>query len=123
MNHIQDNRNKLFNLINNKKVVLVGPAPYLNKKNHGSYIDKYDIVIRCNKGHGLIRDPNSYGSRTDILYHCVSQSQDDGGIITEELYNNVELIVLAYPSLTSNDKSTFANGNIDLYKQINSNFY
>jgi hypothetical protein len=115
---METNRIKLKNLIFNKKVVLVGPATYLNKKNFGCNIDSYDIVIRCNKGHGLLQDHINYGSRTDILYHCVSQSEDDGGMITDKLYNDISLIVFAYPLLHNFENSTFGMGNNDLYNKI-----
>ena len=113
------NRDKIRSLITDKRVVIVGPATYLNKKGLGKLIDSYDIVVRCNKGHGLIKDPINYGSRTDILYHCVCQDIDNGGSITEELYNDLKLIVLAYPPLTQTEKSTFKYGNIYLYNKIN----
>lgn len=106
-------------LINNKRVVIVGPAPYLNEMKIGKLIDNYDIIIRFNKGHNLIKNPDIFGSRTDILYHCVCQKKENGGKITNEIYNNVKLIYFCYPILKKQDNSTFINGNIHQFKYIN----
>ena len=114
--------NKLLEYVKNKNIVLVGPGTYLINKNLGSCIDKYDIIIRCNRGHGLIEDSINYGSRTDILYHCVCQNDDNGGLIDDNIYNNVKFIVFVYPPLTNKDSSSFSNGNLHLYDKINKKY-
>lgn len=118
MEIILQNREKLYNLIWDKNIVLVGPATYLNKKEFGLLIDKYDLVIRCNRGHGLIKDKKNYGSRTDILYHCVNDEEDNGGKITDKMLNDIKYIVGAYPCLTPFDKSTFQSGTIRDYNKL-----
>lgn len=57
------------NYIRDKRVVIVGPGPWLNGKEMGSYIDKFDVVIRFNLGYNLTNsNPKDFGSRTDIVY-------------------------------------------------------
>jgi len=36
-------------IVENKKVVIVGPSPHLENKRLGSLIDSYDIVCRINE--------------------------------------------------------------------------
>jgi len=40
----------LENLVSNKRVIVVGPAAYLNNLNNGEFIDNFDVVVRINKG-------------------------------------------------------------------------
>ena len=71
---------KLFNsFLKNKKIIIVGPAPYLENYELGNFIDSFDIVVRINKGHQMTKDSKKFGSRTDILFHCVSQKFENGG--------------------------------------------
>lgn len=68
--------------VKNKKVVIVGPANYILNFNNGDYIDSYDIVVRINRGVELTNIyPNSLGTKTNILYNCMVESPDNGGII------------------------------------------
>lgn len=57
-------------LIENKRVVFVGPATNLLNKNRGREIDKYDIIIKTNGALKLnsIAYYRDYGSRIDVLY-------------------------------------------------------
>tara|TARA_B100000795_G_C22699472_1_gene399029 strand:+ start:88 stop:852 length:765 start_codon:yes stop_codon:yes gene_type:complete len=111
--------NKLFELINNKKVVVVGAADYLQYKNIDNIIDKYDVVVRINRGTRL-QDKKGYGSRTDVLYHCLCQKT--GGKLTPEIYNKYKIIVGAIPPLYPLDKdvknSSFPNTYIHMYNSI-----
>ena len=92
------------NLIENKRVCIVGPANYLNNLNIGDKIDNYDTIVRFNKGYNLIKQPNVFGSRTDILYHCVCQNVDNGGPITTEMVKQYQ-IIFSYPILTTSDNN------------------
>ena len=57
---------KLFEIIKNKRVAIVGPSSSLENKNMGSLIDTYDIVIKINNFSNL---PSSdYGNKIDILF-------------------------------------------------------
>ena len=104
-------------LITNKRVCIVGPANYLNNANIGNRIDKYDTIVRFNKGHNLIKKPDIFGSRTDILYHCVCQQFDNGGPITKEMVQEYH-IIFSFPILTKNDNTSFKNGNINEYNKL-----
>jgi len=110
-------KNEIQSMIENKRVCVVGPANYLNTLNIGETIDSYDTIVRFNKGYNLIKKPDIFGSRTDILYHCVCQNKDNGGPITEEMTKQYK-IVFSYPLLSANDKTSFNRGNIDVYNNL-----
>lgn len=58
----------LHGFLENKSVIIVGPASYITKLNNGSAIDSYDVVIRIKKGFPV--DNKSYdkiGKKTTIL--------------------------------------------------------
>ena len=57
------------NYLEDKTVVLVGPAWNTKNTNQGYLIDSYDVVVRMNDGIGLAEKyPEDLGKRTDILY-------------------------------------------------------
>jgi len=57
--------------IRGKKVIIVGPAGYLQGKGLGEWIDSFDLVVRVN--HAVpVAFPEDYGARTDVLYHILS---------------------------------------------------
>ena len=115
---IRRNNQKFHKMINNKRVVICGPAPYLNKLNNGKNIDSYDTVIRINKGHNLTKNSKIFGSRTDILYHCLSENKEDGGKVTKEMYNHFKLIVSAFPRLLPKDRTSFPKGNVGNFRNF-----
>jgi 3-deoxy-manno-octulosonate cytidylyltransferase (CMP-KDO synthetase) len=49
-----------------KRVILVGPAGYLQNRKRGAWIDSFDVVVKLNWGETL--NAKDYGSRTDVLY-------------------------------------------------------
>jgi hypothetical protein len=118
------NSQKFEELIKGKRVVICGPAPYLNTKNNGKNIDSYDVVVRVNKGHNLIQNPKVFGSRTDVLYHCISENPEDGGKITKNILDSCKFIVAAHPDLTFKDKCFVFNGKVNFmaHKKIYNNF-
>lgn len=66
---ISDDEKTLANAVKGKKVIVVGPSPWMNNKKFGKEIDSYDIVVRVNQGIYLpINYSEDYGSRTDIIY-------------------------------------------------------
>lgn len=107
-------------LIHNKRVVIVGGAPYL--KNNGDIIDSYDTVIRVNASHSLTNDitKKDYGSRTDILYHCLCTNPCNGGDISENLIDKILLLVGTIPPLKNNEfiDSSFKNGYEHIYANL-----
>lgn len=110
------------NLIYNKRVVIVGSAPYLINKNNGKNIDDYDTVIRINTGHSLTKNTTSidYGTRTDILYHCLCMDPNNGGLIKKDLINNIKLFVGSIPPFIENEYkySSFKNGYLHIYNKL-----
>lgn len=64
---------------NGKSIALVGSAKYLSNFSFGSQIDSHDIVVRINKGIDILNEStfNKFGSRTDILYHCLLEDISD----------------------------------------------
>lgn len=60
---------QFYDYVRGKRIIMVGPAPYLEGQKMGKEIDSYDIVVRIN--HGILlskNNPEDYGSRTDVLY-------------------------------------------------------
>jgi glycosyltransferase involved in cell wall biosynthesis len=105
---------KYSDFLENKRVIIVGPAEHVNC---GEMIDSYDVVVRMNRGHNMIKNPKKYGSRTDILYHCVDQDEECGGKLT--ITDNIKYYVMAYPHFTKKDNSSFRYGNQREYNEIN----
>jgi len=69
--------NEYINFLVGKRIIIVGPAGYLQGKGLGEWIDSFDIVVRIN--HAIpIKYPKDYGSRTDVLYHILSHRGGDG---------------------------------------------
>ena len=66
----------VIKLFRNKRVAVVGPAPYLGYCKIGKTLDKYDIICRINELHIPSRHEASYGSRTDVVFHNLNS--DDG---------------------------------------------
>jgi len=63
--------------LNGKRVIIVGPAGYLQGQDKGKYINGFDVVVRIN--HAIpIKYPNDYGNRTDVLYHILSHRAKNG---------------------------------------------
>lgn len=72
-----------------KRVAIVGGSDSVLKEKLGSYIDDFDVVIRINKGVGVIDLQSEYtGSRTDFLFHTFFDDGTKGGSpITLDLWN------------------------------------
>ena len=59
----------LKSLVENKRVVIAGPAHSLTGKSQGPIIDDYDVVVRVNQFAVPEVAHKDYGSRTDIMFH------------------------------------------------------
>jgi len=92
---------KKFNdYLKGKKVVIVGPSPYLVDQGRGSYIDSFDVVIRMNKGWKIANDRVcDYGSKTSIRWHCMMEHPNNGGdfAIEEMIDHKVEWLASQFP--------------------------
>ena len=90
---------KLKEYLKNKRVIIVGPSNSLLNKSppQGEFIDNnFDVVVRVNRGIEPTYQYKDYiGSRTDILYNCLLENPDNGGIIDINLLkkNNVKYLV------------------------------
>ena len=69
---------EFLNYLIGKKVIIVGPAGYLQDQGMGEWIDSFDVIVRVN--HAIpISYPKDYGSRTDVLYHILSHRNAGSG--------------------------------------------
>ena len=74
-----------FNLeqfLKGKRVIIVGPAESTMNNKDGIFIDSFDVIVRVNRGIEPTELYKEYiGSRTDLLYNCLYEHPDNGGII------------------------------------------
>lgn len=106
------NKKNITDILNNKRVVIVGPADYVDSNDK---INNYDIIVRVNKG--LSQQGNSKcGDRTDILYHVVNQDKENGGPLDLKFNGHIRF---TYPILDYDEETTFKNiGTIRDYFKI-----
>jgi len=120
----------LLGFLQDKRVALVGPAPYLKGMGMGSLFDSYDIIVRPNNFHinkSLVKD---YGSRTDIMFHNFGGAFMTG--LKKSIKNNPEdfkklkmmgcLALKNYgsdPHLSWDDD--YVSGVVENFHQINAN--
>ena len=83
----------LFASLKNKRIIIVGPAPEPEyQKGFGRYIDSFDYVVRVNRGWRMSKEnPDIFGSRTDILYHCLDFDEESGGMIDYNFLKNLNV--------------------------------
>jgi hypothetical protein len=124
--------------LKNKKVIIIGPSESLLLNKNKDFIESFDIIVRVNRG---IEPTDKYadyiGNRTDILYNCLYEHPDNGGIINIDYFNQKKLKYLVYhPRVDFNGKSInkdpisnaqnalkkLKKSNIQL-NRINSDFY
>lgn len=64
-------------LLQDKRVIIVGPADTIMNKKLGSLIDSYDVVVRLNNPISLLKNKEDYGCRTDVIYsNIITDSYD-----------------------------------------------
>lgn len=102
----KNNSTNFSEFIKDKSLVLVGPANYLSYLNQGTKIDDFDLVCRINRGAELIpKFSNQLGSRTDILFNCLIEKNENGGKISLNFLkkNNIKWIcTIPYSDLNGN---------------------
>lgn len=75
-------RDQFNSFVKDKRIALVGPANYLNLYKFGAIINNYDLTARVNRGMELVEKNRSrIGSKTDILFNCLIEHNDNGGLI------------------------------------------
>ena len=68
--------------VENKNVVIVGPAKSIMQSKQGEFINSFDCIVRLNKSLPIQRKYEEYvGSRTDILYNSLNVTDYPGEII------------------------------------------
>ena len=100
--------NQLKEYLKNKRVIIIGPSNSLLKKKNRELIDTFDVVVRVNRGIEPIKSYSEYiGTRTDILYNCLLEHPDNGGIIDIEFLktNNLKYIVF-HPEVSYEGQAT-----------------
>ncbi len=122
-NQLQQFRNnvkisKKFNdYLKGKNVILVGPSQYLEGTNRGLFIDNFDVVVRFNRGWKIPpHQQKDYGSKTNVRWHCMSSSPENGGEfdIEEMISYGVEWLASQFPTNLSyfhKDIETFETQN------------
>ena len=97
----------LFASLKNKRIIIVGPAPEPEyQKGFGRYIDSFDYVVRVNRGWRMSKEnPDIFGSRTDILYHCLDFDEESGGMIDYNFLkkSKCKIIVSCYPNINGSN--------------------
>ena len=114
---------KYFNFLKNKKAIIIGPAQYLTTEDFngfGEKIDKdFDIVVRLNRGMELIEEYSSnIGTRTDILYNCLIEHKDNGGVID---FANLERNKIQWVCTIPNSDIKGKCYNNELHPMVNQN--
>jgi len=123
--------NKLWNLVKDKSVIIVGPSPHLKGEKLGSFIDSFDIVVRINEFF-VESQKEDYGSKTNIAFlNLASASIDYYKAIVNKYKDKIDTIdlivcpmrtdqVLPYNDRNLNDENIFSN-----YEKIGikNNFY
>src|SRR5690554_1068491 len=63
----------------NKRIIVIGAADSSMNYLTGEEIDKFDLIVRINNTPLVAQEyPESLGSRTDILFHCLGPSPKHG---------------------------------------------
>ena len=91
-------KNKEYlDFLKDKKVIIVGPAESLLQRGDGKFIDSFDIVVRVNRGiEPSLKYSDKIGSRTDILYNCMLEKEDNGGYIDLNLLKSQNVKFVSY---------------------------
>ena len=88
--------------LKDKRVIIVGPAESLLERGDGKFIDSFDIVVRVNRGiEPTFLNSQKIGSRTDILYNCMLEKDDNGGKIELNLLKLKNVKFVSYHSQVS----------------------
>jgi len=90
---------KYSDYLKDKRVVIVAPGGYLKDMNNGKNIDNYDVIVRLNTALPIKENMfDIIGSKTHILYNCLSKQPFNGGIIDFKNYK-LDWISCPYPDI------------------------
>lgn len=118
-------------MIEGKKVLLLGPATYLYDGNYKEDLNDYDVVIKMNRMVETDICKEFINDRCDILYHCLDISPQYGNYKYDlkKIKNaSVDLIRIPYPPVSHWYKKTisfFLNENKNLlpYSIVENDLY
>jgi len=92
-------------LVEDKKVLIIGPAPYLYDKSVIEKIENFDTIVRLNRSIEIIDENSKYvGKKVDILYHNVEVAPHHGSndySLEEWKKKNVKHVRICYPPIKS----------------------
>jgi hypothetical protein len=93
----------LENILFKKRVLLIGPAPYLEDPNYNliDMINNYDVIVRLKSGYPIPKDLHHIlGTRTDIYYTNLKENQNNLKMDTflQFYKDNLKAIVFPYPN-------------------------
>lgn len=107
-----------------KRIILVGPARYLQGSGLGEWIDGFDVVVRVNWGLTL-KNYKDVGQKTTVLYHTMRKHHENSGrtrLVVDEkdfdffLKRGVRLVVFRTP--TRSNKCALAMSRLEAYKKL-----
>lgn len=101
-------------LLEGKRVCIVGPSKTLIGRGIGNFIDGHDTVVRMNKSIPLNKElAVDIGSRTDLLYHCLDEPNKSKVNVTAYLEEGIKGVIGSYPPLS------YTVQNIKYFKTMN----
>ena len=91
--------NEYNNFLKNKRIIIVGPSSHLFEIEQKDFIESFDIIVRVNKSYPVKEEQMKYiGERTDILYHCLEQSEINCGKLNyDQIEKDNVIISTPYP--------------------------
>jgi hypothetical protein len=89
-----------------KRIVLVGPSPFVLTKREGNLIDSYDIVVRIKKSYPVPKKLHKFiGKKTDILCTHLKLTQNNFDYNSlNQLQKDISWIVSPFPLIKPFDK-------------------
>jgi len=108
-------------MIEGKKVLLVGPAAYLGDKSLNLDLSKFDLIVKINK----MVEKSSFSnevlnSRNEVLYHCLDINIKNGDLpydIDTWVKKKVKHLRITHPPVTH-----YYNNNLISFYNLNKNF-
>ena len=90
---------KFAEIVKDKRIALIGPAPYLEKVQLKDKIYSYDLIVRLNQDFPPnMRFFENVGSKTDILYIVSKRlNSRDWAFEKQVEHHNIKSIVISFP--------------------------
>ena len=119
-----------LSIVENKKVIIVGPSVTVQECNLGDFINSFDVIVRLNKSLPIPEEMYVHvGSRTDILYNSLNTTDFPGENNINPLFlkNKINYLRCPYPPITpfKYDIRSFdrKNKNLINFGHIDTSFY